>query len=69
MLTEDQFKGKLVVVMAGYEEDMDDLMRVNQGLRSRFSRKIHFKNFSVDDCCALMRQELQKYVALPFLIF
>jgi hypothetical protein len=58
MLTEPQFMGKMVVILAGYERDMDELMRVNQGLRSRFSRRILFPNFSVDDSCKLMRMKL-----------
>ena len=32
-LTEPKFQGKIVVILAGYEHDMDSLMRVNQGLR------------------------------------
>ena len=58
MLTEPKFIGKIVVILAGYERDMDELMRVNQGLRSRFSRKIVFPNFTVADSCKLMLMKL-----------
>jgi hypothetical protein len=58
MLTEDKYKGKVVVVLAGY--DSDELMRVNQGLRSRFSTKITFSNFGVEECCTLLRYQLAK---------
>jgi hypothetical protein len=58
MLTEPQFLGKLVVILAGYEKDMDELMRVNQGLRSRISRRVVFPNFNVEDSCELMLLKL-----------
>lgn len=66
MLTEPMFKGKLVVVLAGYEDDMDKLMGLNQGLRSRFSRKIRFTTFNEQDCCDIMLQALARYFN-PFL--
>lgn len=35
MLTEDSFKGKMVVVFAGYEREIDQMLGANRGLRSR----------------------------------
>ena len=46
-LTSDEFKGRLVVILAGYEKDLDDMIRCNQGLKSRFSEKILFEDFSL----------------------
>ncbi len=37
LLTEPEVQGKLVVALAGYEQDMHKLMSVNEGLRSRYS--------------------------------
>jgi hypothetical protein len=31
MLTEEKFKSKMVVILAGYEEQVDNLMAVNPG--------------------------------------
>jgi hypothetical protein len=47
-LTSEEYKGKLVVILAGYEDDIDDMLEANSGLRSRFSEKMFFKDLSLD---------------------
>jgi len=39
-------RGNLVVVFAGYENDIEKLLDTNEGLRSRFSRKFRFEDYS-----------------------
>ncbi|WP_409293089.1 AAA family ATPase [Peribacillus sp. SCS-37] len=39
----------LVVVLAGYPEEMDRLLNVNPGLKSRFKKFIHFQDYSPDE--------------------
>ncbi|MGL4849551.1 MAG: AAA family ATPase, partial [Clostridium sp.] len=39
----------LVVIMAGYEKDMDKFFKVNQGLKSRFSNTIHFYDYTPEE--------------------
>ena len=39
-LTKPQFFGKLVVILAGYTENMNKLLKVNPGLSSRFPEEI-----------------------------
>jgi Holliday junction resolvasome RuvABC ATP-dependent DNA helicase subunit len=53
-LTSDEFKGKMIVILAGYEQPMDDMLGVNPGLRSRFSERIHFEDFSVTTVATLL---------------
>eukprot|EP01038_Epipyxis_sp_PR26KG_P006414 gene6414-8831_t len=48
LLTSEDLKGKLIVILAGYREDMDQMLDVNQGLRSRFSERIHFDDLSLE---------------------
>lgn len=50
----------MVVVMAGYKPDIDELMGSNPGLASRFPETIHFENFGVDDSCRLLESSLKK---------
>ncbi|MGL6104436.1 MAG: AAA family ATPase, partial [Exiguobacterium acetylicum] len=39
----------LVVVLAGYEQQMNALLASNPGLKSRFKRSFHFPNYSPDE--------------------
>ena len=48
LLTEEKYKN-MVVVMAGYTEDMQHLYEVNPGLKRRFPHEVYFDNFSTDE--------------------
>ncbi|MGL5649652.1 MAG: AAA family ATPase [Clostridium sp.] len=39
----------LVVIMAGYEKDMDKFLSINQGLKSRFPNTIHFYDYTPEE--------------------
>ena len=43
-----EYKNKLLIVMAGYVDDIDDLMRTDQGLARRFRKKILFRALELD---------------------
>jgi hypothetical protein len=58
LLTEERFRNKMVFILAGYEEDVDALMAVNAGLRSRMSEKLRFADFTTDQACRLITQRL-----------
>ncbi|KAJ7035057.1 AAA domain-containing protein [Mycena alexandri] len=60
ILTNPSFQGKIVVVLAGYDQDMNNLMAVNTGLSSRFPEEIIFHNMNPDACLEVLRTELQK---------
>lgn len=49
----------MVVIVAGYAADIEELMEANPGLASRFPDTLRFKNFSVDDCCVLLTSALK----------
>lgn len=53
-LTKPQFFGKMVVILAGYTENMHSLLGVNPGLSSRFPEEIIFQNMSAEECLALL---------------
>jgi SpoVK/Ycf46/Vps4 family AAA+-type ATPase len=48
-------RDRLVVVLAGYTEDMDRLLRSNPGLASRFSTRIAFPSYSAPELSAIAR--------------
>ena len=41
--------GELSVIVAGYEDKMDSFLDHNQGLRSRFTNKVRFPNYTPDE--------------------
>ena len=53
MLTEDDFKGKLICILAGYEKDMNEMLDTNQGARSRFACTLNFEDWDPNDCAKL----------------
>ncbi|GKZ94891.1 hypothetical protein AnigIFM59636_008622 [Aspergillus niger] len=49
---------KLIVILAGYDEDINRLMASNPGLTSRFSETVMFKNLTASQCWVLLRDSL-----------
>jgi SpoVK/Ycf46/Vps4 family AAA+-type ATPase len=41
--------GKLCIILAGYPDEMEQLLKTNPGLASRFNRRINFVNYSADE--------------------
>lgn len=42
-------RDRLVVIVAGYKEEMDSFIKSNPGLRSRFNTYVQFDNFKADE--------------------
>jgi hypothetical protein len=53
-LTEPEFEGKLAVILAGYEEDIDGLLAVNAGMARRFPTKFVFPDLSTEAMAQLL---------------
>ncbi|KAL0261728.1 hypothetical protein SLS55_003158 [Diplodia seriata] len=53
-LTKDKFARKLVVVLAGYDADVNRLMLANPGLTSRFPETVTFRPLSAAECLDLL---------------
>lgn len=49
-LTDESFKGNLIVILAGYEDQIDSLLRCNIGLPSRFEERLEFIAWTPENC-------------------
>ncbi len=49
----EDHRDDLVVIVAGYPKLMEQFLTSNPGLRSRFSREIHFPDYDADDLVAI----------------
>ncbi|KAE8324387.1 P-loop containing nucleoside triphosphate hydrolase protein [Aspergillus sergii] len=56
-MTKKRYMHKLVIVLAGYERSMDQLISTNEGLRSRFTELV-FPKLRPKDCLRLLRAKL-----------
>ena len=54
-------RDRLVVVLAGYNDEMEQFIQSNPGLRSRFNRYIHFSDYSAEELYQIFLLQLKKY--------
>lgn len=54
-------RDKLVVILAGYTKEMEDFINSNPGLRSRFSRYIHFPDYTAEELFQIFELNMQKF--------
>ena len=59
MLTEPTFQRKMIVIFAGYEEEISELLHVNPGLKSRMSETLRFPNLTAGDASKLLLSNLR----------
>ena len=53
-ITKPKFKQKLIIILAGYDNDINRLMAINPGLTSRFPESVPFNGLSPDACINLL---------------
>ncbi|MGD9721233.1 MAG: AAA family ATPase [Pirellulales bacterium] len=59
-------RGRLIVVLAGYSDEMQRLLGTNPGLASRFQRTFDFPDFTVVELCRIFQSLCEKnHYSLP----
>ena len=53
-------RGSMVVIIAGYKDEMKRFMDINSGLESRFNRTVEFPDFTVKELATIFRQQAKK---------
>ena len=53
-------RDRLIVIVAGYSEEMKDFIDNNPGLQSRFTRYIHFKDYTTKELADMFRMYAKK---------
>lgn len=51
----EDHRDDLVVILAGYEDEMQDFLKANSGLKSRFPNLVHFDDYTVDEMLAIAK--------------
>lgn len=59
-ITKPQFAQRLIIILAGYDADINHLMSINPGLTSRFPVSFQFNSLSAPDCITLLASLLQQ---------
>jgi hypothetical protein len=59
-ITKPKFAQKLIIILAGYDADINDLMAINPGLTSRFPESVQFNGLGPGQCIELLTQLLRK---------
>lgn len=58
-VTKPRYQGKLIIILAGYVQDINTLLSINPGMSSRFPESIDFDPLTPASCIQLMNIQLQ----------
>ena len=56
----EDYRDDLVVIVAGYVDEMRKFINMNPGLRSRFNKYINFANYSAEEMLDIFRRQCEK---------
>jgi AAA+ superfamily predicted ATPase len=60
-VTKERFANKLVIILAGYADNMDKLKNINPGFASRFATEIVFEHLSPEHCLILLQRSIAEF--------
>lgn len=56
----EEHSDRLVVILAGYEREMYELLKLNPGLSSRIGRQIHFADYDLEELVQIFHRQLDR---------
>lgn len=56
----EEKRDSLMVILAGYSDNMESFLRINPGLRSRFPNVIEFTDYTLDEMVEILDKNCQK---------
>lgn len=56
----EDYRGEILVILAGYSKEMNDFMKANSGLESRFPLNIEFLDYSADELFEIGKNMIAK---------
>jgi stage V sporulation protein K len=56
----EDYKNNLILILAGYRDEMEEFLEANPGLYSRFPLHIDFPDYSIEELLAIAEQMLKK---------
>ncbi|EXA44124.1 hypothetical protein FOVG_05627 [Fusarium oxysporum f. sp. pisi HDV247] len=60
VMTKPRYAHNMVVILAGYSDEMEELLMVNPGLRIRFPTVLEFPQMAPEECLKLLEKLLSK---------
>ena len=57
----EDYRDRLIVILAGYTDQMKDFIASNPGLQSRFSRYIAFPDYTAEELVQIFELNMRKY--------
>lgn len=56
----EDYRGKFCVILAGYRDEMNEMLSLNPGFRSRINRNLDFPDYSVEELIEIAKFMLKK---------
>lgn len=61
----EDYKDDLIIIFAGYEHEMEELVNVNPGMRSRIGYTFKFDDYSVDELIEIFKLDAERDNLVP----
>lgn len=57
----ENHRDKVMVIIAGYPQKMDDFLKANEGLKSRFSKRFEFEDYQPEQLLSILQNDLKDF--------